>query len=58
MLIENAIQIVIVRAQIALQLRTQTRIGMIDATRVVVALPELDGAHVGGEKNGAAKKRI
>lgn len=58
MLIENAVQIVIVRAQIALQLRTQARIGMIDAARVVVALPELDGAHVGGEENGAAKEGI
>lgn len=58
MLVKYAIQIVIIGAEIALQLRAQSRVRVIDASRVVVTFPEFDWSHVGREKYGTAQERI
>lgn len=58
MLIENAVQIVVIGAQVAFQLGAETCVGVINATSVVIPFPEFHGTHIRGEKDGAAKKRI
>lgn len=46
MLIEYTVQIVIIGAQIAFQLRAEPRVRVVDAPCIVVALPELNWTHV------------
>lgn len=54
MLVEDAVQVVVVRAQVALQLRAEPGVGVVDPARVVVPLPELDGAHVRRQEYGTS----
>lgn len=58
MLVENAVQVIIVRSLIAFQLRTQSSIGMVDSSGIVVSLPELDRSHVARDKDSTAQERV
>jgi hypothetical protein len=40
------------------QVRGQAGVGVIDAFRVVVTLPELDRPHVRGDEDGGAQDRV
>lgn len=56
-LVEYAVQIIIIRTEVALELRTQPGVRVIDAPCVVVTLPELNRAYVRGEKYGTSYKK-
>lgn len=59
MLVEDGVEVVVVAAGIArgLELAGQASVGRVDAPRLVVALPELDGPRVRREEDGAAEER-
>lgn len=54
MLVKDAIQVVIVRSEIALELQAEPRVGMIDPAGVVVALPELNRAYIRRQEYGTS----
>ena len=58
MLVENRVQVVIIRPRIPFQMRGQPRIGVIYPFRIVISLPELDRPHVGSDENGRSQDRI
>ncbi len=58
MFVEDGVQIRVVHHGSSVDMRDESRIGVVDPLGVVVPLPELDGAHVAGEEEGAAEERV
>ena len=56
MFVEDGVEVVVVAAGVALELRGQPRVGVVDAARVVVALPKLKRPRVRRQEDGAAQK--
>lgn len=52
MFIEDGVEVVVIRTWIPLQVRREAGVGVVDALCVIVALPELDRADVGGDEDG------
>ena len=59
MLVEDGVEVVVVRAGVPdLELAGQAGVAVVGPLGVVVPLPELDGAHVGADEDGAAQEGV
>ena len=58
MLVEDRVEIVVVGARVAVEVSRQSGVGVINAFRVVITLPELDWTDVGGDEDGGAQDGI
>lgn len=55
-LVEDRVEVVVVRSEVAVEVRGQGRVRVVDPARVVVALPEFHRPDIGGKEYRAAWK--
>lgn len=58
MFVEDGVEVVVVGTRVAVEVSGEPGVGVVDAFRVVITLPELDWTDVGGDKNGGAQDGV